>query len=235
MILCTLVRERTMGQAIAVATTPSTTYDRVIFCDFDGTIAVHDTFVGAAELYAPGLWAELKLELYSFRMSLREAITKLLAGMPADCYPKLADYARDQPIRAGFAEFLEFLDGQNVPIVVVSGGVRSMVETTLAPYLDRLAGVYAVNVEPQGAGLSGKSPFESDTEMLAKYRVIEQFAPREAILIGDSITDLEAALQVPLVFARSHLIDYLTQQQKSFVPWSDFFEIRDYLAQSWGS
>jgi 2-hydroxy-3-keto-5-methylthiopentenyl-1-phosphate phosphatase len=215
MILCTLVRERTMGQAVAPA------YDRVIFCDFDGTIAVQDTFVGAAELYAPGLWAELKLELYS-------------AGMPADCYPKLADYARNQPIRAGFAEFLEFLEGQNVPIVVVSGGVRSMVETTLAPYLDRLAGVYAVNVAPQGSGLSGSSPFESDTEMLAKYRVIEQFAPREAILIGDSITDLEAALQVPLVFARSHLIDYLTQQQKPFVPWTDFFEIRDYLAQSWG-
>lgn len=208
---------------------------RMVFCDFDGTIAVQDTFVGAAELYAPGIWAELKQDLYSFRMSLHDAITKLLAEMPADCYPKLADYARHQPIRAGFAEFLDFLDEQKVPIVVVSGGIRLMVETTLAPYLNRFAGIYAVNVEPQGTGLSGTSPFESDTEMLAKYRVVELFSPQQAILIGDSITDLEAALQVPLVFARSHLIDYLTQHQKPFVPWTDFFEIRDYLAAQWSA
>jgi 2-hydroxy-3-keto-5-methylthiopentenyl-1-phosphate phosphatase len=206
---------------------------RIVFCDFDGTIAINDTFVGAAELYAPGLWADLKQELYSFRMTLRQAIDQLLAGMPADCYPHLADYARNQPIRAGFVEFLDFLDDRQVPIVVVSGGVQSMVEATLAPYLDRLAGIHAVNVEPQGPGLRGQSPFQSDTEMLAKYRVIEQYAPDEAILIGDSITDLEAALQVPLVFARSHLVDYLTDRQKPFVHWSDFHDIRRELAARW--
>jgi 2-hydroxy-3-keto-5-methylthiopentenyl-1-phosphate phosphatase len=41
------------------------------------------------------------------------------------------------------------------------------------------------------------------------------------------------ALSSPLVFARDRLAQYLDHQQKSYIFWNDFFEVRDYLAQRW--
>ena len=41
------------------------------------------------------------------------------------------------------------------------------------------------------------------------------------------------ALTAPIVFARDRLAKYLDEQGKIYIPWQDFFDIRDYLAQYW--
>ncbi|MBV8887891.1 MAG: hypothetical protein JO235_28380 [Chroococcidiopsidaceae cyanobacterium CP_BM_RX_35] len=41
------------------------------------------------------------------------------------------------------------------------------------------------------------------------------------------------ALHVPLVFARDRLAEYLEQHQTAYIPWNDFFDVRDRLAKLW--
>ncbi len=55
----------------------------------------------------------------------------------------------------------------------------------------------------------------------------------EKIAIRDSVTDLNMALSASIVFAHNRLAKYLDEQSKTYIPWQDFFEVRDYLAHYW--
>jgi 2-hydroxy-3-keto-5-methylthiopentenyl-1-phosphate phosphatase len=135
---------------------------------------------------------------------------------------------------------LDFLDTQGVPFVVVSGGLRGMVETALSQastgkqsLLGRVAAIYAVDVDTTGEFLSVQSDFEGDTELVSKVQVMAQYPADEQVAIGDSVTDLNMALTAPVVFARDRLIQYLDKQNKPYIPWNDFFDVRAQLSQRW--
>lgn len=108
-----------------------------------------------------------------------------------------------------------------------------MVEVVLDELVQRVEKIYAVDIDTSNAYLKANSQYEGDTELIAKLQVMNKYPAEEKIAIGDSITDLNMALQASVVFARSPLTKYLDEQHKSYIFWNDFLEIRDYLAQSW--
>ncbi len=183
--------------------------------------------------FAPQLSAQLMPEMYAFRLTLREGVRRLLESIPSAKYPEIIAYAKTKSIRPGFEELLDFLDTHEVPFILVSGGVRCIVETVLGPLTQRMAGIYAVDLDTTGEFMSVHSKFEEDTELVSKVKVMLQHPAQEQIAIGDSVTDLKMALWVPVVFARDRLIQYLDEQQKPYVPWNDFFDVREKLSQRW--
>ncbi|MGL5081448.1 MAG: HAD-IB family phosphatase [Microcoleaceae cyanobacterium] len=205
----------------------------IVFCDFDGTITAEETFVGMLKRFAPEVSAEIMPLLYTHQMTLRQGVRAMLESIPSSCYPEVIEFARTKSIRPGLAEFITFLEAQDVPFVVVSGGIRGMIETVLKELLHRIAGIYAVDIDTRGEYWQVHSNFEVGTELIAKVQVMEQYHADEKIAIGDSITDLNMALTTPLVFARDRLAKYLDESQKNYVLWTDFFDIKSYLAQHW--
>lgn len=206
----------------------------IVFCDFDGTITQEETFVAMLKQFAPEMSAEIMPKLYNREMTLREGVRKMLESISSSCYSEVIEFSRTQQIRPGFVELIDFLETQNVPLVVVSGGIRIMVETVLGKLVDRLAGLYAVEINTEDAYWQVSSEFEGGTELVAKVKVMDLYQADQKIAIGDSVTDLNMALAAPLVFARDRLAKYLEQHQKSYIPWTNFFEVRDYLSQYWG-
>ena len=206
---------------------------RIVFCDFDGTITVEETFVAVLKKFAPELSAQLLPEMYAKRLTLREGVKQILQSIPSASYPEIIEFTKPQLIRPGFIELLDFLDFQRVPLVVISGGLRGMVEVVLDKLVQRVDKIYAVDVDISNACLKVNSQYEGDTELIAKVQIMDKYPAEEKIAIGDSITDLNMALQASVVFARPPLTKYLDEQQKSYISWNDFVEIRDYLAQSW--
>ncbi len=213
---------------------------RVVFCDFDGTIAVEETFVGMLKQFAPELSEQLLPQMYALRLTLREGVRQLLESIPSTRYPEILEYAKSKSIRPGLEELLDFLDARGVPFVVVSGGLRGMVETVLSQggrrgqsLKERVAAVYAVDIDTTQSFLQVHSEFEEDTELVSKVRVMAQHPAQEQIAIGDSVTDLNMALQAPVVFARDRLIQYLDEHSKPYIPWNDFFDVREQLSQWW--
>jgi 2-hydroxy-3-keto-5-methylthiopentenyl-1-phosphate phosphatase len=213
---------------------------RVVFCDFDGTITAEETFVGMLKEFAPELSEQLMPEMYALRLTLREGVRQLLESIPSARYPEIIEYVHSKPIRPGLEELLDFLDAEGVPFVVVSGGLRGMVETVLSrasmgtpSLLERVAAIYAVDVETTGDFLGVHSELEGDTELVSKVRVMARHPADEQVAIGDSVTDLNMALTAPVVFARDRLIQYLDEQNKSYIPWNDFFDVREQLSQRW--
>jgi len=205
----------------------------IIFCDFDGTITAEETFVGMLKKFAPEMAAEIMPLLYRREMTLRAGVRKMLESIPSRCYPEIIEFSRTKKIRPGFVEFLDFLNIQGVPFVLVSGGVRVMVETVLGDLSQKIDSIYAVDLDTSGAYFKVNSEFEADTELVAKVKVMERYPNAEPIAIGDSVTDLNMALAAPIVFARDRLAEYLDEYQKPYINWNDFFDIQAYLSQSW--
>jgi 2-hydroxy-3-keto-5-methylthiopentenyl-1-phosphate phosphatase len=48
----------------------------------------------------------------------------------------------------------------------------------------------------------------------------------QTLTIGDSITDLNMAMAVTVVFARDRWCHYLDEAQKSYTAWNDFYDVR---------
>jgi 2-hydroxy-3-keto-5-methylthiopentenyl-1-phosphate phosphatase len=206
---------------------------RIVFCDFDGTITVDETFVAVLRKFAPVLSAKLLPEMYAKRLTLREGVKEILQSIPSASYPEILEFTKPQLIRPGFIELLDFLEFQGVSLIVISGGLRGMVEVVLDRIVHRIEKIYAVDVDISSAYLKVNSEYEGDTELIAKVQVMDRYSADEKIAIGDSITDLNMGLQASIVFARSPLAQYLDEHQKPYIPWNDFFQIRDYLAKSW--
>lgn len=206
---------------------------RVVFCDFDGTITAVETFVAIFKEFAPDVSAQLLPQMYNRQMTLRQGVRQILESIPSNCYAEILEFTRSQPTRPGFVELLDFLDVHQVPLIVVSGGLQGMVEVILSELVQRVHAIHAITVDTSQEYLQIHSPYEDGTEMVAKVKVIEHYGASEAIAIGDSLTDLNMALHVPLVFARDRLAEYLDQHQTAYIPWNDFFDVRDQLAQLW--
>lgn len=202
---------------------------KIIFCDFDGTITAEETFVGMLKHFTPELSAKLMPEMYQLRLTLRQGVRQLLESIPSKKYPEILEYSSTKKIRAGFVEMLDYLDSQNIPFIVVSGGLRGMVETVLGPLKNRVQAIYAVDIDTSSEYLQVKSEFEAGNELVSKVSVMEKHPTEQTIAIGDSVTDLNMAMEASLVFARDRLSHYLNERQKPYIPWDNFFDIRNYL------
>lgn len=211
---------------------------RVVFCDFDGTITAKESFVSMLEEFTPQVSGELLPLIYAQQLSLREGVQQMLGSIRANYYPQILNRAASLPIRPGLAELLEFLNSQQIPFVVISGGLRDMVETVLKshngrgkPLIEKVRAIHAADIDASGKYLQVYSDFASDLELVAKAEIMEQYPASETIAIGDSITDIKMSLKADVVFARDRLVDYLAEENKPYIPWNDFFEVRDYLVK----
>ncbi len=201
----------------------------VVFCDFDGTITSEENFVAMLKQFTPQVANRVMPELYHLRMTVRQGVREMLESIPSSCYQEIIDFARHKGIRPGFGELLDYLDSENMPFVVVSGGLRIMVETILGEWQKRVKDIYAVDVHTDGEYFQVFSPMEGETELVDKVKVMQGYAPVRTIAIGDSVTDLNMGMQADLVFARDRLAEYLTERGKSFIPWENFFDVLQVL------
>jgi len=208
---------------------------RIVFCDFDGTITAVETFAGMLKEFAPELSAILMPQMYDRTLTLREGVKQLLESIPSQKYPEILNYAATKEIRTGLPELLDFLESKKVPFVIISGGIEGMVETVLRNHnlRERVTAISAVKLDTQNEYLQVKSEFEGGTELVAKVKVMAKYPAQETVAIGDSVTDINMALKADIVFARDRLVDYIKIENKTYVPWDNFFDVRDHLAKIW--
>ena len=208
-------------------------HKRIVFCDFDGTITIEETFVAMLKHFAPELSSQLMPEIYARRLSLRSGVRQLLESIPSERYGEIVEFSRGQLLRPGLVELLDFLDSQRVDFVIVSGGLRIMVEAVMGDLVERAIALYAVELDATGPCLQVNAEFEGDTELVSKVRVMGLHSAQEQVAIGDSLTDFNMALQASSVFARDRLAEYLDEQQKPYTKWDNFFDVLENLSQKW--
>lgn len=202
-----------------------------VFCDFDGTVTATESLEAVLVRFLPGQWEPVKKKLMAKETTLREAVRALLESIPSEKFPDILDFVSKMPLREGFADFLDFLDENGIPLVIVSGGVRKMVEIKLSGLLHRLHDLVAVDVDESGTYLRVHSAYEGGDELVDKASVIDRYGADTKIVIGDGVTDFNMARHADLVFARDSLAKYLEKNGIPHVKWDDFRDVKNRLQQ----
>ncbi len=201
----------------------------IVFCDFDGTITARESLEEVLKKFNPDAYDTMMARLKNQEVTIRDGVRIMVEGILSSRYPDILAFVRQIPIRPGFDELLDFLDALGIPFVVLSGGLRGMVEARLGPRVSRIHRIIAADIDVGYPYLRVFSNYESETELVAKAEVMKTFSYTKSIVIGDGITDIRMAIHGSLVFARNSLAAHLDQEGIKYRPWSDFFDICDEL------
>ncbi|MFC5652097.1 2-hydroxy-3-keto-5-methylthiopentenyl-1-phosphate phosphatase [Paenibacillus solisilvae] len=213
--------------------------NRVIFCDFDGTITENDNIIAIIRHFNPPGWEAIVNDIVGQRKSIRQGVGELFRLLPASRKREVVDYAiSNARIRSGFADLLEYCKTNNIEFYVTSGGIDFFVYPLLSPF-----GIQAEHIYCNGSDFSGEqieitwphaceSHCKNDCGM-CKTTIIRRFQPESysRILIGDSVTDFEGAKIADVVFARSHLILKCRELGLDFHEFETFHDVLDVIKQ----
>lgn len=137
-------------------------------------------------------------------------------------------------IRTGFHEFIQFVNENNISFYVISGGMDFFVYPLLQGLIPKEQ-IYCNETDFSTEFITVKWPHPCDEHCqnhcgLCKSSLIRKLSDTNDfhIVIGDSITDLQAAKQADKVFARDFLI---TKCEENHIAYTSFGTFHDVLAE----
>ncbi|HPX92816.1 MAG TPA: HAD-IB family phosphatase [Bacillota bacterium] len=208
-------------------------YETILFLDFDGTITSEETLEGSMRLCIdPLLYEEKEREMLEGRRSLADTLHLAFSLIPCNRMADIMAYVRNVPLRPGFDQLLDLAEEKGIPVVVISGGLKPVIEEKLSPYRDRLLDVHSVETRCVDGRIRLISPYEDKGDLMEKTRIMAQYSYKEAICAGDGHTDVRMALASEQVFARDTLAAILKKQGVPYEPWEDFFDVARLIKSS---
>jgi 2-hydroxy-3-keto-5-methylthiopentenyl-1-phosphate phosphatase len=200
--------------------------------DFDGTITERDTLeLIVKEFGDPAVRRITELEL-GRRLSLHQVIASQYATVHAPIADVLEWACRHVTFRAGFSQFVSFVRYHELPSVVVSSGVREIIQPLLAQAGADLP-LVANSVDPRAAGWRVHFSHGDACRVCGepcKRETIEMLRQKEPVIyIGDGYSDGCAALSADHVLARRRLAAYLDERGVPFEPFENFFQVVEAL------
>lgn len=208
----------------------------IIFCDFDGTITETDNIISLMKKFAPPEWNGIKDQVLSQEVSIQEGVGNMFSLLPSSLKDEIISYLKETAvIREGFAEFVKFTKQEGIPLYIVSGGIDFFVY----PLLEGL-------VEREYIYCNGSDFTDEKIEILwpnscegdchngcgcCKPTIISKLAREDehVIVIGDSITDLQAAKLGDTVFARDFLTVKMEELGLAYHSFTTFHDVINVL------
>lgn len=210
----------------------------VIFCDFDGTITETDNIIALMKQFAPPEWNGIKDQVLSQEISIQEGVGKMFSLLPSTLKEEIIDFLKETAIiRKGFADFVNFTKEEDIRLYIVSGGIDFFVYPLLEGLISKEF-IYCNESDFSNEKIKILWPNSCDETCengcgCCKPTIIKRLAHEDdhIIVIGDSITDLQAAKQAHTVFARDFLKEKLTELGIPFHPFETFHDVITYLQQ----
>ncbi|NOU72023.1 2-hydroxy-3-keto-5-methylthiopentenyl-1-phosphate phosphatase [Paenibacillus sp. LMG 31458] len=211
--------------------------ERIIFCDFDGTITVNDNIVAIMKHFNPAGWEAIVEQILDKTISIRQGVGEMFALLPTSRKDEIVEYAiNNAVIRDGFKEFVDYCKEQNIKLLITSGGIDFFIYPLLKPFAIPSEHIYCNASTFEGNAIEILWPNHCDEHCktdcgMCKTSIIRSYDANqyERIIIGDSITDFEGAKLVDTIFARSHLIDMCKQLDYPYHSFETFFDIMKQL------
>lgn len=198
-----------------------------ICSDFDGTITTRDTIVFVTEKFGAGedYRARIVGDIKSGKISVFRGISLELETVKVDWEEAVATLIKNVSLEQGFESFVDWSKKRKIPMSILSSGMTPVVEL----YTGHLGiPIYAHELVTSPEGWRFKVIREHRKELI--LRNLGKKGP--VIYIGDGTSDLAAIPYAKLLFARRerYLEFYCRKEGIPFVPFSDFWEVREYLA-----
>lgn len=203
----------------------SETFQHMVFCDFDGTITVNETLRKVLHAFVPEAAERVLPQLDAGTLSLRDGVIELIAALRCDQRDAIIAFTQAEPLRAGFAQWVEYLARRRIPLVIVSSGLDFYIRARLQPWQPRIHAIHALDVDCSGTHMQLRLDHDHPREAMPKEWVLRRYQARTRIAVGDSLSDFEMVKAADRVFARDRLLQHLQRQQRAVTPFEDFFDI----------
>lgn len=205
----------------------------IIFCDFDGTVTANDNIIAIMKKFNPPGWETVKDQILDQSISIREGVAKMFSLLPVEAKDDIISYVLEQAeIREGFSDFVAYTKQQQLPLYIVSGGIDFFVYPLLEPF-GPFDGIYCNSADFSGDTIKLVFPHGCDETCTSqgcgccKPSVIRDLlgSSAKSIVIGDSISDWEAAKQADFVIARDLLAEKCQEADIDYKPFETFHEV----------
>ncbi|KAI1269299.1 HAD-like domain-containing protein [Xylariaceae sp. FL1019] len=220
----------------------------IFFTDFDGTITLHDSNDWMTDNLGYGTENRKKgnQDVLYERRSFRDAFQEMLDSVttPFDrCIELLLENVKLDP---AFKEFAAWCSKNNVPIVVLSGGMEPVIRALLAHLVGKEEAAVMQIVSNNVKARPGKSineengwdiEFHDDSsfghDKSLEIRPYAALTDRPVMFYaGDGVSDLSAARETDLLFAKAgrDLVMYCEKEKVPFTVFHDFSDIHKIVA-----
>ncbi len=209
----------------------------VIFCDFDGTITENDNIIAIMKHFNPLGWEPILERIISQQLSIRKGVKQMFQLFPSSMKQEIINYAiHHAVIRKGFKRFIQLVNDKKIDFLITSGGIDFFIYELLRPFPIKSNQIYCNQSDFENEKINIIFPHTCDefcnndcgmckTKIVRRYPTDRYFR----IVIGDSLTDFEAAKLADIVYARSHLIEKCEELSIPFKPFESFYEVIDFL------
>ena len=219
------------------------------FKDFDGTIMLGDT--GHVLFDAHGCGEDKRKELdaaiHSGELSFRDASEQMWHSLKVPFDDGFEVMKERLEIDPDFPEFHEFCIKRHIPFNIISAGVKPVLRRVLDEFVGEQArhiDIVANDVHISEDGSEWKVVWKDDTALGHDKAASIQHARAQAsdsdggqapliIFIGDGVTDLPAARECDVLFARRglRLEEYCIEHNIAHIPFDTFKDIQAEVAQ----
>ncbi|CAG8417333.1 unnamed protein product [Penicillium salamii] len=216
----------------------------IFFTDFDGTITLDDCNDHLVDNFGFGVEKRrmLELEVLKGNVTFRDAFQAMLDSVHLpfnDCLRIIQENVRLDP---HFLDFYHWAKEHNVPIVILSSGMTPVIHALLASMVGSEPEnifVIANDVEPRSGkeideGCGWRIKYRDDSEFghdksleIKPYGALPDQHRPLLLYAGDGVSDLSAASETDILFAKDGLVTYCEQKDIEFVPFSNWISILD--------
>jgi len=153
----------TTHQVFTMGSKPTpTTHRHIFFTDFDGTITLHDSNDHLTDTlgFGPEKRRAMNLEVLHGRMPFRENMQAMMDSVTLP-FPDVIRYLVDHvELDPHFKEFYAWCRRQDIPVVILSGGMAPVIEAIMRHELGEDVGREIVVVSNGVEGRDGKEVTE---------------------------------------------------------------------------
>lgn len=211
--------------------------------DFDGTITLQDTGHVLFDNYGCG--KERRKELDSMigkEKSFREASEEMWNSLNVTLDRGLDTLKKKLTIDKDFVPFLDYVTSHHIPFAVISAGLKPLLRGALNEFLgpeeSAKINIISNNALISKDGKDWKPLWLHDCELgHDKAKSIKDFKAKclssagkvpLIIFIGDGVSDLAAASQADVLFARKglKLEEFCIEHQIPYIPYDSFADIK---------
>ncbi|KAJ6109342.1 Pdp3-interacting factor 1 [Penicillium sp. IBT 16267x] len=218
----------------------------IIFSDFDGTICMQDTGHILVDNHGCGTAARAKLEeeIKMGTRSFREVSEDMWASLHVPFDDGFIVMEKTIEMDSGFREFHQYCVANGFPFNVISAGLKPVLRRVLDTYLgaEEAASIDIVAndavIKPDGSEWKPIWRHNNDLGHDKALSVNEARAAAQAqcepdempliVFIGDGVSDLPAAREADVLFARRglRLEEYCIENGITYTPFDTFADIK---------
>lgn len=200
--------------------------------DFDGTITEENTLHLVVERFGDARALRADDSRLGRGVTLEEVIARAYGSVRASREDVVRWLEERVHVRGGFRELAELCTERGWRLVIVSSGVRELVEPLLAR--EGLTGIELVSNrlgKEWDVRFLEAAPCEICGELCKRKKVLELRDGRDLVYVGDGYSDGCAALTADRVFARARLANFLSERHIRFEPFEDFVDVATSLSE----